>query len=280
MTDKVVACIERSGLKPGHIVVVFVFAYFAMQFALRAGAGAGWWSPAGQHTDLVVRSGAIIVGIAMFALHRDLRSAMAALFRPSVVPATARDMLLALAVTYTWALGVHPVLVKMPTVWMDPGKYLPFWGYFAIAPERPVGALLMTAIVIGFLTPVIEEFFFRGMLLNAWRVRRSLGSSIVLSSLVFGLIHGWFTVMAFGFGVIACFMFLRYRSLWPSIVVHGAYNALLIVPVLDSLSRRKQLPEAASVGAWAYELALATAFIPLAVLFWRRFGPMALRGDS
>lgn len=273
MNPNVVKLLERSGLKPVHIAVIFVFAYFAMFFLLRTGVGAGWWDRSINDGEIVARCGAILIGVAMFALIRDARAAMAGLFGPPACPVTAGDIALALALATAWNLGVHAVLVQMPMIWSEPDQYLRFWGYSFTPQPRTAVAWMLAATATGVLAPLLEEFYFRGMLFNALRVRRSLAASIVLSALAFGILHGRATFLAFGFGVIAALMFLRYRSLWPLVVVHGAYNILVMVPGFSSLFFRKTLQTATTPAGWAFEIALAIAFVPLAVLFWQRFRP-------
>ncbi len=273
MSANIVLQIARSGLKPVYILVIFVFAYFAMFFVMRMGADAGWWPRNSHHGELATRSGAIIIGVAMFALLREARAAMAEMFRASFGPVLVSDLLLALALTFSWCLGVHAMLVKFPTIWVEPDHYLRFWGYLGPLPATTVPSWILTATAVGILTPVLEEFYFRGMLLNSLRARRSLLTSVLVSAAAFGVIHGRATILAFGFGVIAALMFLRCRSLWLPIVVHGAYNISIILPGVPSLIQRKSLPEATAPGTWAVEIFLAIAFIPLAILFWRRFKP-------
>lgn len=274
MNTSIVAQIAKSGLKPAHILVIFFFAYFAMLFALRMGADAGWWPRSSPHGEIAVRAGAILVGVAMFACLREARGAMAAMFRAPCVAVRPSDLLLALALTVSWCLGVHAVLVKYPTIWMEPDQYLRFWGYQAASPQWTPSSLALVLVGTSVLIPVLEEFYFRGMLFTALRVRRTLLASILLSSVAFGVVHGRTTVLAFGFGVIAALMFLRYRSLWPPIAVHAAYNALVNLPGTLSLMNRKSLAQASAPGSWAIEIVLAAAFIPLAILFWRRFRPV------
>jgi membrane protease YdiL (CAAX protease family) len=273
VSPNVVQLLERSGLKPVHIAVIFVFAYFAMFFLLRTGVDAGWWDRSINDGEIVARCGAIVIGVAMFALIRDARAAMAALFGPPACPVSVADLALALALTTAWCLGMHSVLVQLPMVWSEPDQYLRYWGYSATPQPRTLAMWILAATATGILAPLLEEFYFRGMLFNALRVRRSIAMSVVLSAFAFGVIHGRATLLAFGFGVIAAIMFLRYRSLWPLVVVHGAYNLLLTIPDFSSLFLRKTLRTATTPAGWAFEIALAIAFIPLAFVFWQRFRP-------
>ncbi len=273
MSDPVSQSFERSGLKPAHILVVLVFCIFAMEFAVRTGANAGWWPRVGHERDLLVRIGAIAIALGMFSCIRAIREAIVAMFRAPSIPLRWTDILLALAVGYSWSLGVHMVAIAMPTMHLDAAYYYSFWGYRETAPAWDPGHWVLLAFSMGVLTPVLEEFFFRGMLLGAWRARRSLIASVLLSSFVFGIIHGRTTVLAFGFGIVFALLFIRYRSLWPGIIVHGVHNVLQVTPGLISFTQEKARSEITSWTAWTTEIALTAAFFPLAYLFWRRFRP-------
>lgn len=273
MSDTISQQFEKCGLKPAYIIVVFVFCMFAMEFTVRTGANAGWWPRMGHERDLLVRIGAIGIAFGMFSCIRAIREAIVSMFRAPAIPLRWTDLLLALAVNYSWSLGVNMVSVVMPTLHLDAAYYYAFWGYQESARTWSPGHWVLLAFSLGVLTPVLEEFFFRGMLFSAWRGRRSLLASVLLSSFVFGIIHGRMTVLAFGAGIVLALLFIHFRSLWPGIIVHGVYNVLQITPGLSSLTQIKALSEITSWTAWTVEIALAVAFFPLAFLFWCRFRP-------
>ena len=91
-------------------------------------------------------------------------------------------------------------------------------------------SLLMFAVVAG-LAPAFEELLFRGLLLPVLARRTGLGAALLLSALLFGAIHlqpaGLPTLATLGF---ALGLALRQRgSLWPPILVHGAWNGTLFL---------------------------------------------------
>lgn len=273
MPDNIAQRIEAAGLKPGYILVVLLFAVFAMEFAIRSGAGEGWWDRAGHARDFLLRVGAIGIGIGFFACFRDLRVAMREMFRRPSHPVSMADFLLALAVAYAWGLGVHHATIVMPSVFVERDYFFPFWGFIETSRRWLPGEWVLLAISMGVLTPIIEELFYRGMLLNAWRARRPLVWAVLLSSIVFGLVHGRSAILAAGIGAVLALVYLRYRSLWPAIALHGIYNILQITPGLIDFTQKKSLAEVTHFSAWSVEIALAIAFFPLAAIFWRRFKP-------
>ncbi|MGO9559149.1 MAG: lysostaphin resistance A-like protein [Acidimicrobiales bacterium] len=106
------------------------------------------------------------------------------------------------------------------------------------ATSSGTGGLVLVAVLICVGSPIVEELFFRGLVLRAllWRLR-PLGSrlgpalSIVLTGLFFGLVH--FEALQFlglaGFGMVLGLLAWRSGRLGPSIVAHMAFNATTVI---------------------------------------------------
>jgi len=93
-----------------------------------------------------------------------------------------------------------------------------------------LGTLVFGAVV----TPLGEEFLFRGVLFNALQ-RYGAWVGVLASAAVFALAHGINPVLpvAFIVGVITALLFRKTQSVWPGVVVHGVNNALATtVPLL------------------------------------------------
>lgn len=95
-------------------------------------------------------------------------------------------------------------------------------------------------VVVAPATAVAEELLYRGLLYRWFRERLPVWLAILVSSIVFGLLHGslispggWMGAgMALGltmFGVIAASLFEVSGSLWPSILVHFVNNSLFVI---------------------------------------------------
>lgn len=98
------------------------------------------------------------------------------------------------------------------------------------------GALgLVLSIIAGsLLTPLGEEFAFRGVLTSALLPRMPAWAAIVLGAAVFALAHGINPVLptAFVVGLVSGFLFHRTGSIWPSVAVHAGNNTVaLLVPL-------------------------------------------------
>lgn len=89
--------------------------------------------------------------------------------------------------------------------------------------------------VVGF-APAFEEMFVRGFLFEGFRQSR-LGPSwaIVITSIVWALLHieyGWYAVgTIFVFGLVLGAIRYKTGSLWGTIFMHAAYNALVLLSI-------------------------------------------------
>lgn len=97
----------------------------------------------------------------------------------------------------------------------------------------PLGVILLVLIlVIG--APIVEELFFRGLLLRS--LERQIGSAwaIVVSGLIFGAIH--FELLQLpalaAFGMLLAYLAVRFDRLGPSICAHMTFNAATVVLLL------------------------------------------------
>ena len=78
--------------------------------------------------------------------------------------------------------------------------------------------------------PVVEEFVFRGFLLGRMQKKFGLKPAMVLSSILFAILHGEI-LGAFIFGIFMCLLRYQYRSLWAPTIVHMANNLLVTLIV-------------------------------------------------
>ena len=90
-------------------------------------------------------------------------------------------------------------------------------------------------VVVVILTPIIEEFVFRGVLLDKLR-RFGDKTAIIFTALVFGLFHGNFSQFfyAFALGLIFAYITIKTNTIRYSIVLHMLVNLFgsVIMPML------------------------------------------------
>ncbi len=107
------------------------------------------------------------------------------------------------------------------------------------------GAPHMTLLIVLLLAPFVEEVLFRGLVFGGLRERSRAGAYLV-SCLLFALLHVWqFAVanrdLAYFMlmlqylvpGVVLAWAYEHSGTLWASIGVHAAANALSVLSILD-----------------------------------------------
>jgi membrane protease YdiL (CAAX protease family) len=94
----------------------------------------------------------------------------------------------------------------------------------------PLIAILATVVV----APIAEELFFRGVAFNAWAREYGLRAGIVLSALVFGLIHGSVAafVPIFVLGLALAIIYRRTGNLASNIALHATFNGISVLIAL------------------------------------------------
>ena len=85
--------------------------------------------------------------------------------------------------------------------------------------------------VIGVWGPMAEELFFRGFVLPALVPKFRIGGAMAISSLLFSISHGSFAVAVpiFVSGMLLSWLYVRSKSLWPSIGAHSVQNLLALL---------------------------------------------------
>jgi membrane protease YdiL (CAAX protease family) len=94
-------------------------------------------------------------------------------------------------------------------------------------------ALVLTVLFLSVLTPIGEEFLFRGVLTNAL-LRYGPVVGVVGGAVVFALFHGVNIILpaAIMVGLVAGELMRRSGSIWPAVAVHTVNNLALPLLVL------------------------------------------------
>lgn len=138
-------------------------------------------------------------------------------------------------------VGVASQLVLVPLVYL-PFKYLApdFYDRVGEGAEEILDTasrggrlVLFLLLVVG--APLVEELYFRGLLLGALLRRLDRPApAVAVSAVVFGLTH--YDVAALlglvAFGVVLGVLVVRTRRLGPAVVAHAAFNAVTVVSYL------------------------------------------------
>ena len=101
---------------------------------------------------------------------------------------------------------------------------------FGVATDSAKPALYLVALVLSVVVvaPVVEELLFRGIMIHRWTVKWSLGTAVVVSSLVFGLGHNLNFLGASVFGLVMALLYLRTGSLLVPMMCHMLNSGFVI----------------------------------------------------
>ena len=87
---------------------------------------------------------------------------------------------------------------------------------------------LWLAIPLVVLAPFVEELLFRGLLYRSLRGRVGVVAAVILSALVFAVLHVVIPPL-FVMGIVLAILAERTGSLWPGIVLHATNNGLVVL---------------------------------------------------
>ena len=94
------------------------------------------------------------------------------------------------------------------------------------------GINAITSVLIG---PVVEEFFFRGFLLNRWRRKYGVEFAVIFSSIIFAVLHVEF-IGGIVFGAVLALIYIKTGSLIGPIIAHISNNAIdLLWTIFDDV---------------------------------------------
>jgi len=95
---------------------------------------------------------------------------------------------------------------------------------------------IISTVILG---PVIEEFIFRGIILNKWAETTSNKRALILSSLLFGIVHfGSLIIPQFIGGLLYGIVYIKTKKLIYPILMHIINNlipvSIMLIPVTES----------------------------------------------
>jgi membrane protease YdiL (CAAX protease family) len=100
-------------------------------------------------------------------------------------------------------------------------------------------ALVLAGIAAVLIAPIVEETQFRALLLRPGIRRYGFTRAAALSSVTFGLLHGWQVHTTAGvivlvtrmtvFGLVQCLLVRRNGRLAPNVLIHASFNLLALV---------------------------------------------------
>lgn len=96
------------------------------------------------------------------------------------------------------------------------------------------GGLFISMLITVVSAPIMEELFFRAIIFKRISRKFNIYIGIVISSLVFGLLHIELAVIgAFIFGIACCILYIKYKNILIPMTVHFFNNLIAFLPQLD-----------------------------------------------
>ena len=94
-----------------------------------------------------------------------------------------------------------------------------------------IQAFLLMLLCVGILPAILEEFALRGVVMGLLRKKFGDGAAIVISALLFGLLHGNLQQIpfAFGVGLILGYATIYSGSMVPAMIIHAMNNSISVV---------------------------------------------------
>jgi len=176
------------------------------------------------------------------------------------------------SVAATLGLLGLPILLLVPLivlldgiamVWIE--KLLPLSASEVTMFETMMGGGIGSWVLACAIAPLVEEMFFRGILLRGMIKRYAPADAMVYSAFVFGLVHLniYQFLIAFAVGLMTASLYMRTRSLWPGIVLHAGINTMITVLTGYHLDAETSYP------LWVWGLAAGCGLVGTVAL--RRF---------
>ncbi|PER49469.1 CPBP family intramembrane metalloprotease [Bacillus thuringiensis] len=92
--------------------------------------------------------------------------------------------------------------------------------------------VLIAFVSAAIISPIYEEIFYRGFLYRWLRTRFGIIGAILLSSLIFTIVHiPTYNAMPVNFlsGIVFAWAYERTNSIWPSVIIHGLTNGIMVL---------------------------------------------------
>lgn len=181
---------------------------------------------------------ALVLPLYIFVVRRHWRGWAALGFVPT------RFGTLALAIL-AWFAALFPIGLAEDAVsaWFELGDRNPQFDSIGDLLGGPF-ALGIAILAIGVIVPIAEEAFFRGMLFGWMRGRLGLAAGMLLSSLMFSVVHVFDVVLlpVFLLGLLFAAIYTLSRSLWPAVFAHGTHNTLQLLWLYAAVNYDLPLP--------------------------------------
>lgn len=135
---------------------------------------------------------------------------------------------------------------------------------------KSIVALIIYAVEVCVFAPLMEEFLFRGVIMRSL-LRYGSGFAIVMTSVLFAMLHGNLAQIPFAFTVGLALGYFAYRmdSVWVSVILHSLINGTSVV--FELLSRTLGEDRIKMIYFIIIGVVAVLFAVSIAVLFLKRF---------
>lgn len=107
------------------------------------------------------------------------------------------------------------------------------------------------------LSPLIEEFFFRGIVLQKWVIKWEAKTGVLTSSLLFAILHFRFDIISLFFGgIILSILYFKTRSLLAPILCHLFYNTGILMFTVSKYLSESAIERNALISVKDYQASI------------------------
>lgn len=123
---------------------------------------------------------------------------------------------------------------------------------------------IVNAISASFIAPFVEEFMFRGVILNRLKIKIGVKKAVMLSSILFGMIHYQLGIVsAVVFGICMAVIYLKTENIFVPFAIHSINNFIVsVVQVISFLMSKASAQESITINDFN--------------LYWLIFGVLSL----
>ncbi|QPW57737.1 CPBP family intramembrane metalloprotease [Clostridium botulinum] len=123
------------------------------------------------------------------------------------------------------------------------------------------------AFILGvILAPIMEELIFRGIMFNRLKMRWGAGPAIIISSIIFGMLHMDLAIIgAVLFGIMMCILYMKTRNIITTMTIHFINNLIFISISIGKQENTSQgdITEIVSIGKMALILFAVSSVISI-----------------
>ena len=169
----------------------------------------------------------ILLVFFFFILRRHRLSLINFGFRPLPIFKTLAYVILGFMVTFVmWIIVAPIILIYLPEINLEQSQEI-------FKPDMTILAQILLVFYAVILGPFIEEVVFRGIILTAVSNRWGFIVGIVLSTLIWSLLHFQINIIIFTslFGIVLSYIYLKSQSLWPSFLTHVFKNLIAVIAI-------------------------------------------------